>query len=41
MINENNHEIKLNLKLLNSFSVDLTVIKHRATYYFTSQPPEL
>ena len=31
---------KLNLKLFNSFSMDLIVIKHHATYYFV-QPPKL
>jgi len=32
---------KLNLKLLNSFNMDLIVKKHHATYYFTSQQPKL
>ena len=32
---------KLTLKLLNSFSMDLIVKKHHATYYFTFQPPKL
>lgn len=32
---------KLNLKLLNSFTMDLIVKKHHVTYYFTFQPPKL